>query len=569
MPYDEKTNYENEEKYLNGLVNAGGGNAEWAKNQLNVLAEAKNKYGNAGTSTAPAASSSGSPSSSTSPSTSSSTSSSKSSSTSSSTSPSTSPSDSYAKAVAGAQEGSGGYGAYNGVGFTGNTTAVTPDGRTITVSYVDGVLQNKESIPDGTVVQAKNGQNYVYRSGASAPQKTTVPTGSSVGSAAPDFVTPLQQWLSAAQEQAKLQSEYAVSQGVNELTRAEQDAQEQFETERRQIAEAEAKALDNQALYNERRGDRGGIGAAQYDSIMNTAAQNQLAVNKAQTKLSTDTARQIADLRAQGAFEEADAVLQLTQTYLSQLISLQQWAAQYNLSVEQFNKQLEQWNYEFEAEVAQLTGSYRGMPTQAARQLETNMTGYYNGEPTLALQQSLAQAGETLASRGIMPSDSQIAAMQTISGYTPGQVQTIVTAAQIAQKTGVSSGGGGGGGTKNEKAPDVKANPLGWLKYNDVRTRNDAYQLLLANGYEAAGEDGASAAYWANRYQEYLNGQNSNPSSLSYDEDEGTFYWSGKTYGSVNALRNAVDDAYDKGNIDYQTVLDITLALNRYGFSFN
>ena len=46
--------------------------------------------------------------------------------------------------------------------------------------------------------------------------------------------------------------------------------------------------------------------------------------NQAQTKLSTDTARQIADLRAQGEFEKADALLELNQTYLSKLMEIQQ-----------------------------------------------------------------------------------------------------------------------------------------------------------------------------------------------------------------------------------------------------
>ena len=478
----------------------------------------------------------------------------------------------YSQASSVAQQGGGG----TGDGYTGTMQATTPDGRTITVNYVNGAMQNKDSVPNGTVVHAPNGQNYIYGTAQQQAQQpvpqTGTPTVSALSNTAPDLTSLLNTWLEAAKQQSQLQADYAVSQGVNELTRAQEDAQEQFATERNQIAAAEAKAKDNQALYNERRGDRGGIGSAQYDAIMAAAAQNQLAVTQAQTKLSTDTARQIADLRAQGEFQKADAILELTQTYLSQLMSLKQWAAEFNLSVDEFNKQLEQFNLNYEIDLAQLTGTYRGQRTLSGQQLDASMTGYYNGQPTLELQQSLAQAGLTLAGTyGIAPSESQIAAMQSLYGYTPEQIDDIVTTTRLALQTGGSSGGGGGSTTNDEKKtkPDVKTDPLGWLKYNDVRTRNDAYQLLLANGYKAAGETGASASYWANRYQEYLNGQKSNPSSLSYNEDEGTFYWSGKTYASVNALRNAVDDAYDKGNIDYQTVLDITLALNRYSFSFN
>lgn len=45
MAYNEKTNYANERKYLNNLISGGGGNAEWAKNQMKELNSAEQKYG--------------------------------------------------------------------------------------------------------------------------------------------------------------------------------------------------------------------------------------------------------------------------------------------------------------------------------------------------------------------------------------------------------------------------------------------------------------------------------------------------------------------------------------------
>lgn len=45
MAYNEKTNYANERKYLNNLISGGGGNAEWAKNQMKELNAAEQKYG--------------------------------------------------------------------------------------------------------------------------------------------------------------------------------------------------------------------------------------------------------------------------------------------------------------------------------------------------------------------------------------------------------------------------------------------------------------------------------------------------------------------------------------------
>ena len=46
MAYNANTNFANERKYLNNLISGGGGNAEWAKNQMKELNSAEQKYGN-------------------------------------------------------------------------------------------------------------------------------------------------------------------------------------------------------------------------------------------------------------------------------------------------------------------------------------------------------------------------------------------------------------------------------------------------------------------------------------------------------------------------------------------
>ena len=48
MSYNANTNFANEQKYLNNLISGGGGNAEWAKNQMKALNSAEQKYGNSG-----------------------------------------------------------------------------------------------------------------------------------------------------------------------------------------------------------------------------------------------------------------------------------------------------------------------------------------------------------------------------------------------------------------------------------------------------------------------------------------------------------------------------------------
>ena len=232
----------------------------------------------------------------------------------------------------------------------------------------------------------------------------------------------LDAWRQAANKQATNQIDYAVNKGVNDLQRAEEDAKVQFQTQRNQVDADEARNLDNAALYAELRGDRGGIGQQQYSSVQNNAAQNRQTVNSAQVKLATDTQRQIADLRAQGEFQKADKLLEISQSYLQQLVSLEQWAAEYDLSAAQFNESVRQWEKEYQLSVANLMGTYNGQQTLSARNAQAS---------------DLASAGKALLSAGILPSSEQAEAM----GYTIPQLQLMLAQNQAGQSAGTSGGG--------------------------------------------------------------------------------------------------------------------------------
>ena len=302
----------------------------------------------------------------------------------------------------------------------------------------------------------------------------------------------LEQWYQNAQQQQQNTVDFGTNQAILELLRNKQDAEAQYQEQRNQIAIDEAKAKDNQALYAESRGDKGGIGAAQYDAIMNTAAQNRLAVNSAQTKLATDTSRQIADLRAQGEYEKADALLTLSQQYLSQLMSLEQWAAEYNLSVAQFNASLKQWQAEYDLKVADLLGSYNGQKTMSAKQFEFTQQQYQDSLKA-DQEKKLASAGEILLAAGIMPSASQLAAM----GMTETDAQSYITAQKVAAattkgKSGKGNGGGGGTVTSMDydglfKAARDSGNPQSFIA-NNYKKYGFKSQTGLYNEYKAAME---------------------------------------------------------------------------------
>lgn len=364
----------------------------------------------------------------------------------------------------------------------------------------------------------------------------------------------LDQWLSAAQQQQTGKIDYATQQAIAELMRTKSDADAAFQEQRDQIAVEEAKAKDNQALYAERRGDRGGIGQAQYDIIMATAAQNRLAVNQAQTKLAADTARQISDLRAQGEFEKADALLELSQTYLSQLMALEQWAAEYNLSAAQFNASLYQWQQEFDMAVAGITGYYNGQPTLQNQQWQqefnmsaAGLTGYYNGQPTIQNQQwqtelalnekaTLAEQGWMFLKAGIPPTESQLAAM----GMTSAQAQNYLTELKIQNAAKQGDGGG-----NDSSVGDIYAK----IFDSGAVTADDAWAYLVSNGYKSQPD---VAAQLAEQYEEKYNSGSFHDSitwslmQKGYDMPDPTIWNNSRTVTDANG--NKVTQIYVAGS---------------------
>jgi hypothetical protein len=255
-------------------------------------------------------------------------------------------------------------------------------------------------VPSGTVPGGTGGMVHL-------------PGGNAVPSVGKSQQALLNEWQKAAGQQATGQIDYAVNQGVTELERALADAQPMFKEQAESVARDEMQALDNSALYAEARGDKGGIGHSQYNEIQSAAAQNRLAVQQAQTKLATDTARQIADLRAQGEFEKADKLLEITQNYLSQLMNLEKWAAEFGLSYEQFQKSLEQFDLEFQFKKDQFLFEKEQYANSLAM---TNK----NQAADLALQ---------LLGMGINVSDEQLKAI----GWTRDQVNQYLMKQQLEQ----------------------------------------------------------------------------------------------------------------------------------------
>lgn len=208
-------------------------------------------------------------------------------------------------------------------------------------------------VEDGVIQPGKLSNGGGYRGAVATHDVQLYPTESSggTGGASNDL---LDQWQATAEEQAIRNRDYAVDKAVQQLLAAQAKANGAYQTQRDQIARDERNALDNAALYAEARGDRGGIGQTQYNRILAQAAANRQTVNAAQSQLANETQQQIIQLRAEGKFQAADDLLEISQTYLLKLLELEQWAAEFGLDNAKFQASVAQWQQEYWLKAAKL-----------------------------------------------------------------------------------------------------------------------------------------------------------------------------------------------------------------------
>ena len=375
-------------------------------------------------------------------------------------------------------------------------------------------------LPGGNSSGSSSGSGGYTGSGAGGGNYTGGSTVPDSSAKMDELRSLLEEWKKAATEQKQNSIDYAVDNAVKELERALEDAQPKYKEQMESVAKDEMQSLDNSALYAEMRGDKGGIGQSQYNEIQAAAAQNKLAVQQAQTKLSTDTARQIADLRAQGEFEKADAALEVAQTYLSQLMQLEQWAAEYNLSAAQFEASLQQWQAEYELSMKKFQTD-----TELSWAQLTGKTS--DGSLTLSGQSQLASMGQTLLSAGIMPSDSQLSAMGITAGQTNQYLQTL----QLSQAASSSS-------SRKSSSSSSKSKDSTSTGYDDlaqemfgsgITTEAKAKAYLLSQGYSSTLASAYAKAY-AEDYRT-LKKQHDTANSTNAGADDSA---SQKSYGWVS-----------------------------------
>lgn len=269
---------------------------------------------------------------------------------------------------------------------------------------VQAAVDKRRAENGGTVIPKPSAQSTAPTVNK-VPAQSTAPTVST---------TPLQSNIAAGYDAAQKQMEKSVDAAteaaVAEVENSLRQANVEFQEQRDAVALEAANAADNSALYAELRGDSGGIGKAQYDSIQNTAARNHAEINRTQTAFARDAAVEIAALQAKGEYEKAEKLLDIAQERLSALTKLEQWQAEYAADQQEFQEQLRQWQAEYELAAAKVTG----------------VTA--SGAPTADTKAKLAALGEAMLKKGLMPSAAQLDAM----GMTQAQAREYINRMKAA-----------------------------------------------------------------------------------------------------------------------------------------
>ena len=258
-----------------------------------------------------------------------------------------------------------------------------------------------------------------------------------------------QEMADAAQRQMNLttnrynnQIDYATQTGAEELQHAYDESIPLYASQRGQADLQGDKTAKNAALYAEQRGDRGGIGQAQYTAAQ-IARSNQInQINTAQNKAASDTLREITLLRNKGEFEKADKLYDAMQQYEAKLEENKKWLTQMNFQAAQLAQSERNYENQYYQNVAEITGKYFGQNTMAANQANfegensmAQMMGTYRGQDLPWLQQANAELEGDYADRyGVGRNGEKTLAAQNIEDQ---RIQNYIANNGIDPRTGL------------------------------------------------------------------------------------------------------------------------------------
>jgi len=231
------------------------------------------------------------------------------------------------------------------------------------------------------------------------------------------------QYAQMAQE-AQNTANQAVTAGTDTLNAGLEKGVSQYKALYEQAQRDQADQIATQRGIEAHNGNRGGIGHASYGVAENTYDTEIARIGQAQRQLETDTARKIADLRAQGDYAAADAALASAQAQFQQMYEAQLRADENLRSNYEWNTTLQRQDDENSRKVA-----------EEVRDLEWEDEAYAR------------KLGELFLSKGLMPTDRMLEMMGITAEDAQRYIGTLFGAYGYGYGySGGSSGGGYSGG---------------------------------------------------------------------------------------------------------------------------
>ena len=193
-------------------------------------------------------------------------------------------------------------------------------------------------------------------------------------------------YVQGKQNQIDYQTEYQ----QNQAERNYADAVAGYQKQYRDLTSSMYQNMDNQALSSYVSGQRGGMATRSVGEIQNDYQLQRQALANKQQKLATDTAREIEDLRAQGEFDKADALLEARQQEFQQLYADAVRVDENQYTNQQYDTALEREDAAIEREEA-----------ATEREYQEQDTAYLRSLGMMFLQQGVIPPDNVLSSMGI------------------------------------------------------------------------------------------------------------------------------------------------------------------------
>jgi hypothetical protein len=190
--------------------------------------------------------------------------------------------------------------------------------------------------------------------------------------------------------------DYQTEKNAKSSVRSYEDAAGDYQSQDKSLAANMFSSMDNQALVSRANGQYGGMATVQVGAVQNDYQLQRQQLALQQQKLATDTLRDVEDLRTQGEYDKADALLKVNQ---------QKFQALYEDAVRVDENQYanDQWQTTLDREDAEIQ-----------RQQNQSDRSY------------LQQLGQLFLSAGAMPSKAMLEAMGLDQGTAQQYINMIL-----------------------------------------------------------------------------------------------------------------------------------------------